>query len=223
MQTPTTNASPSGLHLFWRLLLWGGGCVLAGVLLVAFEILHAGTDVTALRRGLVKEAETEWRKQIQIGVGPLTLGLARTGLAFVNLPSEARAALSAVRSAEVSINEWQGTDGRPDHHGMLARAEATMGERGWDRVVGVTSKKESVAIYVPRKTASKHNLRVCLVVVEDRQMVLVAARINPEPLLALVNELQLPRPDGSHFKFTRGVMGTDAAHEAPGLAAARQL
>lgn len=192
MQTPTSNTAPSGLHPFWRFLLLAGGFLLAGTLLVAFEILHTGTDVAALRRGLVSHAEADWRTQIQLGVGPLALGLARTGLAFVSLPSEARAALSAVRSAEVSINEWQAAEGKPDHAGMLERADASMGERGWDRLVGVTSKKESVAIYVPRNMSSKHNLRVCLVVVEDRQMVLVAARIDPEPLLALVNDLHLP-------------------------------
>ncbi len=220
MQTPASHAAPSGLRLLWRILLWGGGLLLAGTLLLAFEILHSGTDLTALRRSLVEHAEPGWRKQIQIGVGTLTLGLARTGLAFVNVPSEARAALSAVRSAEVSVNEWQGSGSGPDHGGMLERADATMGDRGWDRLLGVTRKKESVAIYVPRKMSSKRNLRVCVVVVEDRQMVLVAARINPEPLLALVNDLQVPRPDGSHFTFTRGVMGTDAGRKAPGLAAA---
>src|SRR5262245_24367343 len=62
---------------------------------------RVSSDAQALRDSVMKSASCKWDEQIEIGVGALTLGLARAGLSFVDLDPEARAILSAVRGAEV--------------------------------------------------------------------------------------------------------------------------
>ncbi|MFO1513363.1 MAG: hypothetical protein U1F83_10695, partial [Verrucomicrobiota bacterium] len=55
--------------------------------------------------------------------------------------------------------------------------------RGWERVVGVLDGEDLVGVYVPGKAISAEQLRCCIVVFDGRQMVLVSARANVEPLL----------------------------------------
>jgi len=143
------------------------------------------TDVGALRDCVMKGAPAEWEEEIEIGVGPLTLNLARAGLAFVNLEPEARSALHAVRSAEVGVYKLRSGHQQLNLAAMLSAADKTMAGRGWDRVVGVMDRRELVAIYVPVQVRSTRNVRVCLLTVDGQELVVASARSNLEPLMAL--------------------------------------
>ena len=143
------------------------------------------TDVGALRDCVMKGAPAEWEEEIEIGFGPLTLNLARAGLAFVDLEPEARSALHAVRSAEVGVYKLRSGHQQLNLAAMLSAADKTMAGRGWDRVVGVMDRRELVAIYVPAQVRSTRNVRVCLLTVDGQELVVASARSNLEPLMAL--------------------------------------
>jgi hypothetical protein len=143
------------------------------------------TDVGALRDSVMKAAHAEREERIEIGIGPLTLNLARAGLAFVDLEPETRTALHTVRSAEVGVYKLRSERRQLNHAAMLSAADKTMTDRGWDRVVGVMNRRELVAIYVPAQVRSTRKVKVCLVAVSGQELVVASARGNLEPLMEM--------------------------------------
>jgi len=143
------------------------------------------SDVGALRDSVMKASHAEREERIEIGVGPLTLSLARAGLAFVELEPEARTALDAVRSAEVGVYKLRSARQQLNQAAMLSAADKTMADRGWDRVVGVMNRRELVAIYVPAQVHSTRNVKVCLLTVDGQELVVASARSNLEPLMEM--------------------------------------
>jgi len=141
------------------------------------------SDTRALRSGLIKASGAEWRQQFAFNVGGLTCGAVRSGLSFVNLNKEARAAVQTVRGVEVSILRLAGGEKSPDCATMLGAADSAMNRRGWDRVVGVLDGEDMVAVYVSSKTTSCRRLECCVVVFDGEQMVVASARANLQPLL----------------------------------------
>jgi hypothetical protein len=124
--------------------------------------------------------------EIELGVGGLTFTLARAGSAFVDLPPEARAVLRSVRGADVGVYRLRNPDRVVSGATLLPAADRALGERGWDRLVGVLDGPDkTVAVYVSREPESSRRLKLCVMVLEGPQMVIVAARGNPEPLLEL--------------------------------------
>jgi hypothetical protein len=159
--------------------------VLLGLALLSFGLtgcFRVSSDAEALRNSVLKTAGAKWDKEIEIGVGTLTLNLVRAGLAFVDLEPDARAAVKALRSAEVGVYKLEAGSKRLNHPGLLLAADKAMTTRGWDRVVAVVSERELVAIYVPKNCRSARNVRACLVTLNDREMVVASAWSNLEPL-----------------------------------------
>jgi len=144
---------------------------------------HLSSDTRALREGLMKASGAEWRQQICLNLGSFTFGAARAGLAFVPLDPEARAAVSAVRGAEVGIFQLTSDRNRPDNAAMLTIADEVMNGHGWERVVGVLHEEQLVGVYLPAKTISARRAKCCVMVFDGRQLVLVRANANLEPLL----------------------------------------
>ena len=141
------------------------------------------SEAEALRDSLMKSAAVEWDREFEIGVGALTLNLARAGLAFIDLDHDARAALNAIRGADVGIYRLHHGRKNFDHATLLSAADDAMAVRGCDRAVAVVNQRELVAVYVPRQIRSTRNFKVFLVVLDGRKMVIVSARNNLELLI----------------------------------------
>ncbi|PYK63844.1 MAG: hypothetical protein DME21_01620 [Verrucomicrobia bacterium] len=139
----------------------------------------------ALRDSVMKSAAAQWDEKIEIGVGPITLYLARAGLAFVDLDPEARTALHAVRGAEVGVYKLREGHEQLKRAVILSAADKAMATRGWDRLVGVMNQGEFVAIYVRHDARSTRNVRVCLLTLSRGEMVVASARSNLEPLMEI--------------------------------------
>lgn len=169
---------------FW---LWGllATPLLLLVLLVAgvASCFRLGSDARALRNGLIKSSGVEWRQQIALNAGRLTLGAVRAGLSCVKLDPGARAALQSVRNAGVGVYQLPSGTPPPDRAAMLAAADSAMTARGWERVVGVMDGKDLVAVYLPEKNIPVHCLKCSVMVFDGEEMVLVSAQGNLEPLL----------------------------------------
>lgn len=144
-----------------------------------------GGEAPALSERLSRVAGTHCQKEIAISVGSIPFTLLRAGLALAEPEPEVKAALGALRGAEVAVYELRPGRRAPDQSALLVAADETMTERGWDRVVGVLSPEELVAVYVPADLTSTRNVRVCAVVFDGRELVVASVRGNPEPLMHL--------------------------------------
>ncbi len=173
-------------------------CSLAVLLLllvvVVVEVVscfHLSSDTRALRNSLMKSNGVEWRQQIALNADGLTLSAVRAGLSFVHLDAGARAALQAVRGAEVGVYRLPSGAKPPDRAAMLAAADTAMTARRWDRVVGVMDGQDLVAVYLPDNTTSAHRMKCCLMMCDGKDMVVVSARADLEPLV----KYALAQPD----------------------------
>ena len=151
-------------------------------------MFQLGSEATLLRKTLMSSVAGIWDKKIAIRVGGITTALVRGGSRFFNLPPEPRAALDALHGAEVGVYNLREEPGYVERGPILTRADKAMAARGWDRVVGVVQENNLVAIYMPHKKASAGNIRCCLMVFSGRDLVVVSARGNVEPLLALAEK-----------------------------------
>ena len=161
------------------------------IALGAASYFHLSSDTRALRNGLMKASGVEWRQQIGLNIGSVTLGVVRAGLSFVPLDFEARAAVQSVRGVEVGIYELATGAKPPDCAAMLAAADTLLTERGWERLVGVLNGEELVSVYVPGKDISARQMKCCVLVFDGRQMVMASAKADIEPLLQRLRS----RPD----------------------------
>lgn len=163
--------------------------LLALLPLVLTGCFRVGADARALRDSLMKSGKGEWDEQIEIGVGAITLGLAKVTAHFadphLNIPPEARTILSSVHGAEVGVYKLQSSPKDLNRAAMLAAADRVMAKRDWDRLVTVLDRGQLVIVYVPENTKSKRNIKVCVVVVDAHQMVIASARSDVEPLFQM--------------------------------------
>lgn len=184
---PDPVAVPSPKRRFrWRWLFLGVFAAFALlVLALVLSFLPAG-EARAIRSAVASASDHKFDQKISFGVGWPVLGLGRLIAGFTDLNEDARAAFRAVRRADVSIQELQEPIRREDRQAMLAAADRAMERRGWDRIVGVIEEDEVVGIYVPQGDVSGNDLKIAVFVLDGREMVVVSARCDLEPLLEII-------------------------------------
>jgi hypothetical protein len=147
--------------------------------------LRLGSDARVLRDSVAKATAAELSRKVELSVGWFTLWLVRAGLSLADLNPVARAAVDTVGGAEVGVYQL-GRQARPlDYGSVLEAADKMMAEHGLYRVVGVAGQAEVVGVYVPTALPRGHTLRVCVLVLDARQLVVVSALANVEPLMEL--------------------------------------
>lgn len=182
--SPTLSPPRRGFR--WRWLFLGVFAAFAlFVVALVLSFLPAG-EARAIRSAVASASDHKFDQKISFGVGWPVLGLGRLIAGFTDLNEDARAAFRSVRRADVSIQELQEPIRREDRQAMLAAADRAMDRRGWDRIVGVIEEDEVVGIYVPQGDASVKNLKIAVFVLEGREMVVVSARCDLEPLLEII-------------------------------------
>lgn len=178
-----------------RLWLW----ILAAVVLAPFIVIAGAAynyltldrAAATLRRQVAAATGSEWSTKVQLSLGRLSLGMVRTGLGFVHEvreKPEIRLALQAVRSVSVGVYERKSRDAawRRDTGRLLTETDTVMQRQGWARLVGVAESKEAVLVYVPAKAVEPD--RLCLAVVNERELVVVSVRVEPDALVGLIEQ-----------------------------------
>jgi hypothetical protein len=179
-----------------RLLLLGVFLFLPVIpLLGVLSMLTLGNELCILRNSLFQSTAANWDKTIEIRAGTLCSALAKVGLNWVDLPEEARAAIRSVRGVEVGVYTRPSASNYAERSLLLTEVDASMTKQGWDRVVGVLNQDALVGIYTPKTTSSSKAVHLCLFVLDKRQLVLVSARGNPQPLVEMALE-QIDRNNG---------------------------
>lgn len=154
--------------------------------LMIWSAFHLNREATALRQQVMLATGADWNTKVQFSAGPLLLSAVRAGVGCLHdVPPEARAALGAVRSASVGVYERRHPGAPVSRNHLLAAADQSMARRGWIRIVGVVDAGETVAIYLPAGGEDAAPSGVCLAVCSGGELVIVAARIEPEELAAL--------------------------------------
>ena len=178
--------TPKPRHRLWPWIL---GFVLTPPVILGIMIwgaFHLNRDAAELRQQFVGATGAGWHTKVQFSVSPLLLAAVRAGVGCVHdLPPEARAALRAVRSASVGVYERTHPGAPVSRAHLLTAADQMMTGRGWTRIVAVADAGDTVVIYLPADVAGSAPAGVCLAVCSERELVIVAARIEPEELAAL--------------------------------------
>jgi hypothetical protein len=178
------------------------GGLLIGFLLVVVGVtgyFRLSSETAILRESVMSGVDGTWNKKIALHVGFLTTGLVRAGSHLFKLAPEPQAAFDSIRGAEVGIYKLQADAGWVDHKAILARADRAMSARRWDRVVGVSRENELVAVYFPHRGLSTDRMRCCVLVLQGRDLVVVGASGNLDPLLQLAGSRFDLKEMGQHF------------------------
>jgi hypothetical protein len=173
----------------WLLIITGLCLAPFAILaLVAISYVSLDSDSAALRRQIMSATGPGWATKVQLNVGPVTIGAANLGLRFVKDRNieDARFALSAVSHASVGVYERTSAFGSWSRGKLLATTDLAMGQRGWTRLVGVVDEKETVIIYAPQDLTTGKSLEVCLAVINDKQLVVAATKVNASALEELI-------------------------------------
>jgi len=156
-----------------------------------WSCLRTGSDATALRHAAARASGLRWERQVEFSAGSLWFTLGRLGLGFAPLEPEALLALKSVRRAEVAVFQSVTPSGTADRAAMLTDADSVMTRRGWDRLVGVITDQELIAVYFLQRAGSGSTLDACVLVLNEENLVVVSAQTDLDPLLKLV-ERHLP-------------------------------
>ena len=181
----------------WWLLLVPAAFLVAifvGLALVVTSFFRLSQDARCLRNSVRQFAQTEavnWNERIELRLGSIPCFLLRAGLSFAPLNEEARAAVQALRGAEVGIYQLDAGAADLDRGAMLSAVDKAMASRGWDRLVGVAKGREVVAVYVPQGEQFGSRLDACVAVLSRRELIIAAARTDLEPLI----EFAMSRPE----------------------------
>lgn len=184
-------AKPKRPLVFWLslcLVLFATPIFVVG--LGAVSMFRLSREAALLRQEVVAATNADWHAKVQVSVGWGTLTAARTVLRFIEHEhlDNARLALSAVRRASVGVYERLGRRCDWSREQLLARADARMRDRGWSRVVGVTEPgDEAVLVYANDDIGRDGQLDLCLAVVHDDEMVVIATRIDANKFVELAH------------------------------------
>jgi hypothetical protein len=191
------NGRRSGRRVAVCLVLVGG---LATVAVAATRIFSSGADVQALSATCQEAAGGDWQPNIQIPTGPILLPLVRMLAAFVpDVPAEARAALRAIRSAEVSIHHLERQGRGQPRFNLLERVDARLEGRGLERVVGVVEGDQVVGVYAPAGAPTARHQHVAVMVLDGDELITLGAQVDVEQLAELAWRLR------AEPRFTGGV------------------
>lgn len=152
----------------------------------AYSYLALDRDASFLRREMARASGTEWKTTIQISLGQVSFAALRGGLSFVkdNDVMEAHDALSALRKTSVGVYQRLGESGEWSSAELMSDTDKRMQRRRWIRIVGVVDGKDTVMVYVPKDGDEID--RICVAVINAREMVVISATINPAALMDLV-------------------------------------
>lgn len=158
--------------------------------LVAFAVYRTvtvGSDLRSARNAVLRDAHLRFTHRIEATARPWLVSAARFGLGFAPLDPDARLAIQSIRGAEVGVYELTARPNEPDRRDLFKSLNVRMEERGWTRTVAVYDRDDMVMVYTPAKELSASKVEAFVIVLNDRQLVMVSGKGNLEPIVDLVN------------------------------------
>lgn len=180
---PAGSARSAGF-LRLRLVALTGFCLIPSVLVLAVASFLTVSSTTAALRNSVLETNPG-QKRVAVSAGPVTCAVAKYGLGFLDLPPEARLGIASARGGEACVYQLDRAAGPAERGRIIRRADIVMEKRGYSRVIGVVRQADLVAVYMPANQRSKSEIRACVLVLHERDLVVAAGRAKIEPILEL--------------------------------------
>lgn len=144
---------------------------------------RVSSETRALRDVALEFGAEGAEEKIELGVGFFTVGLAKLGTRFVELPPEVKTIVGSVKDVECSVYELKSR--QENLAQLLIEADRAMNKRGCDRVVGVLDNEQLVAVYVPRDMTSHRNMSMSVMVLTPRELICATARGDLESVMQL--------------------------------------
>jgi hypothetical protein len=148
------------------------------VILGGAGYLRPGPEIRSLQTCLAKAAMEDCEKRVALSVGSWTLGIGALIARLADAPEEVRVALNTFRAADVAVYTLGSPARRDNLNVLLKEADARMSIRGWARTVLVREENNLVAIYTLGKSSDPGKIRVCALIVDERNLVMASARVN---------------------------------------------
>jgi hypothetical protein len=171
--------------LHWFLITGAAALVVVAIKTVSMFFLSA--EARDLQTAMVQSTSVDMERQMQFSIGPGILSLGTLAMHFIaDVPPPARQGMLAVRSASVGVYQTDTMTCRTDRSQMLTLADARLAERGWARVVTVMENDDLVLIYSPIVWDESDDVRFCVAVWSERELIIVSMTAETEPLRKLV-------------------------------------
>lgn len=164
----------------WR---WIALCALLLLPLLGTGCFRVGSEARILRDTVLDGGFARADQKVEVGAGFFTIGLAKMMTQYVDIPPEAREALSSVKHLECAVYEVH--ERRHSLATILADADEAMTARGCERLVGVVQRDQLVAVYVPRNMNSTKDVSASVLVLNNNQLVCASARADARQLFQM--------------------------------------
>lgn len=172
-------------HLWWIIPLTAIIMVPTILAVSVVSCLRLSGEAKTLRNSIMETSNLECDKKIEVSVGGLLFTLARLGVSFFDVPPEVKAGIKTVRAARVGVYEVRNGRDEIRTSKLIESADRAMTARNWERIITVLDRKELVAIYMPTDASSSEYIDLSIVVLNERDMVIVSAQVNPAPLFEM--------------------------------------
>jgi hypothetical protein len=142
----------------------------------------------AMRKCLADSLPNRWNETVELNIGPWTTRFLRTGLSFLDLPTEARSAASALNEIQFGVYKLAQGKGACDISQFLEITDDAMNQRGLTRLLGVLHRRHGVAVYVSDGGCDQHRMEASILIVDQRQIILGSGRLELDKLTPLLTE-----------------------------------
>jgi hypothetical protein len=100
--------------------------------------------------------------------------------------ADVRQALAAVRHASVGVYEHKAGTAGWSRQQLFTNTDRIMAKRGWTRLVGVAEDHgDTVLVYVPLAMDADGPVKLCVAVVNDKELVVVSTSVDASKLVEL--------------------------------------
>lgn len=128
------------------------------------------------------------QQQLGAKAGSGALWFGSWAVQFTDAPAEVKTALKTVRGVDFAVYELDKAPGGRELDILVKELDRRMETQGWERAVLTREKGNVVAIYNKANVRRADDLRVCVLVVDDREMVMVSARADLGPAILYLQE-----------------------------------
>jgi hypothetical protein len=156
---------------------------MAVLLLFATGCFRVSSETRALRDVGLEFAGTGAEEKIEFGAGFFTVGLAKLGTRFVDMPDEVKTILGSAKGVECSVYRVRGRQHKFAE--VLCRADEAMDKQDAERVVGVINGEQLIAVYVPRSADDIRNMSMSVLVLTKRDLICATARGDLDAVIEL--------------------------------------
>jgi hypothetical protein len=158
-------------------------CAASLLIVTTTGCFRVSSETQALRDAALDSGFARADEKIEFGIGFFTVGLAKLASRYIDIPPEARTALSSLKQAECAVYEVH--QRRDSLASVLREADKAMESRGCERLVGLIQDRQLVAVYVPRDMKSAHDVKASILILNGKQLVCATARADARDLVQL--------------------------------------